>query len=122
VRGKPLQVLLPMKPAPPVTRTVSINQLCLQRPPNEMITGKGGFASAPSASSAHASLGAPELAPRGLIARTVLTMLTMPIQQPCCFDNADEIILPRSRDTRHSVRPPNPFRQPWSGWVLMRSF
>src|ERR1700730_4800230 len=31
------------------------------------------------------------------------------------------IILSRSRDTRHSARPPNPFRQPWSGWVLMRS-
>ena len=30
-------------------------------------------------------------------------------------------ILPHSRDTPHSARPPNPFRQPWSGWVLRRS-
>jgi hypothetical protein len=30
------------------------------------------------------------------------------------------IILPRSRDTRHSARRLNPLRQPWSGCVLRR--
>src|ERR1700730_3459088 len=38
-----LQVWLPMKPAPPVTRTVSIDQLCFQRPLNEISPGKGRF-------------------------------------------------------------------------------
>jgi hypothetical protein len=79
-------VWLPMKPAPPVTRTVSIDQLRFQRPLNEIITGEGGFCvSTVSIVCTHAS----EVAPSGLIAPTVLTMLTIPRQQPCCIDDAE---------------------------------
>ena len=72
-----LQVWLPMKPAPPVTRTVSIDQLCFQHPLNEVSPGKGGFCVSIVSIVCTASLGV-RSGPLGLIARTVLTMLTMP--------------------------------------------
>ena len=73
-----LQVRLPIGQAAPVTRTVSIYQLCFQRPLNEIITGKGGFCvSTVSIVCTHASVGV-RSGPSGPITPTVLTMLTMP--------------------------------------------
>jgi len=84
-----LQVWLPMKPAPPVTRTVSIEPIVfsVSAKRNDHLKGRP-FASAPSALSAHSCL-AVRSGPSDLITRTVLTVLTMPSQQPCGIDNVD---------------------------------
>src|ERR1700724_1305670 len=67
-----------MKPAPPVTRTVSMDQLGFQRPLRQHRQHR-----------LHTPLWASEWAPSGLNTLTVLTMLTMPSQQPCRVDDAD---------------------------------